>query len=140
MTHDYFPIGTVFVFDVAHVPWGCSVWPALWTKGPDWPNGGEIDVLENVNLATNNQMTLHTSPGCTQAQGVQQLGKTSNTDCSLGANSSDGCTVVEQQPNSFGDGFNNAGGGVWATQFDESGIFTWFWTVSRRFRVCPAPF
>ena len=122
MTHDYFPIGTVFVFDVAHVPWGCSVWPALWTKGPDWPNGGEIDVLEAVNRGTNNQMTLHALSGCVQPAGVIQLGTTSTSDCSMGANSSIGCTVIETQPNNFGDGFNQAGGGVWAAQFDVAGI------------------
>lgn len=121
-THEFFQIGSVFVWDAAHIPSGCSVWPSFWTRGPNWPAGGEIDVLENVNLAPANQMTLHTTPGCTQPQGVTQLGQTTTADCSLGANSSEGCTVVEKQANSFGDGFNNAGGGVWATQFDESGI------------------
>ena len=26
-------VGTVWVFDMIHMPWGCSVWPALWTRG-----------------------------------------------------------------------------------------------------------
>ena len=82
----------------------------------------EIDILEAVNRATNNQMTLHTSPGCTQPAGVVQSGMTSGSNCSAGTNSSDGCTVIEEQPNSYGAGFNDAGGGVWATQFDVSGI------------------
>ena len=121
-THEFYQVGSVFIFDASHIPAGCSVWPSFWTRGPDWPLGGEIDVLENVNLATANQMTLHTSAGCTQAATVTQLGKTQNTNCSLGVDSADGCTVVETQQDSFGDGFNSAGGGVWATQFDESGI------------------
>jgi hypothetical protein len=34
----------LFVWDLAHVPDSiCSVWPALWTVGSDWPNNGEID-------------------------------------------------------------------------------------------------
>lgn len=35
----------------SHVPWGCGVWPAFWTKSPDigWPNGGELDLLEYCN-------------------------------------------------------------------------------------------
>ena len=78
--------------------------------------------MELVNLAQDNQMTLHTTPGCTQPQGVTQLGKTSGTDCSQGVNSSDGCTVVETQPNNAGAAFASAGGGVWAAQFDVSGI------------------
>ncbi|TFK92177.1 glycoside hydrolase family 16 protein [Polyporus arcularius HHB13444] len=127
-THDFFPVGSVFIFDAVHIPFGCSVWPAFWTRGPNWPNGGEIDILEEVNLVTNNQMVLHTTPGCTQAPGVQQLGTTKGTDCSAGVNSRVGCAVTDTRDNSFGAGFNNAGGGVWATQFDASGIFIWFWT------------
>ena len=121
-THDFYPVGSIFIFDAAHIPYGCSVWPSFWTKGPNWPSGGEIDILESVNKATTNQLTLHTLPGCTQPADVVQLGKTSTADCSQGTNSSVGCTVVETQPNSFGDGFNGAGGGVWAAQFDVSGI------------------
>ena len=99
-----------------------QVWPSFWTKGPNWPAGGEIDIMELVNLATNNQMTLHTTTGCTQPANVMQLGKTSGTDCSQGTNSSIGCTVIESQPNNAGAAFASAGGGVWAAQFDISGI------------------
>ncbi|RPD63371.1 hypothetical protein L227DRAFT_521471 [Lentinus tigrinus ALCF2SS1-6] len=129
-THDFFGVGSVIIFDAVHLPFGCSVWPAFWTRAPNWPHGGEIDILEEVNLVTNNQMVLHTDPGCTQADGVTQLGTTKGSDCSAGTSSRTGCAVTETQPNSFGEGFNNAGGGVWATQFDESGIFVWFWNRS----------
>ncbi|KAI0354274.1 hypothetical protein OH77DRAFT_1426345 [Trametes cingulata] len=130
VTHDFFPIGSVFLFDALHLPFGCSVWPSFWTMGPNWPHGGEIDIMEGVNKMTNDQMTLHADSGCVQAPNVQQLGTTNGADCSAGANSSIGCTVVETQPNSFGDGFNSHGGGVWAAQFDTSGIFIWFWNRS----------
>ncbi|KAI0632998.1 concanavalin A-like lectin/glucanase domain-containing protein [Trametes polyzona] len=127
VTHDFFPVGSVFLFDALHLPFGCSVWPSFWTMGQNWPLGGEIDIFEGVNKMTFDQMTLHAIGGCTQAQGATQLGKTVGADCSAGRNSSQGCTVQETQPNSFGDGFNNNGGGVWAAQFDQSGIFIWFW-------------
>ena len=78
--------------------------------------------MEQVNLAPANQMTLHTKSGCTQASGAQQLGKTVGTDCSAGVNSATGCSVAEAQPNSFGAGFAENGGGVWATQFDAAGV------------------
>ncbi|KAI0354210.1 hypothetical protein OH77DRAFT_1405538 [Trametes cingulata] len=123
-TQEYFPIGSVIVFDATHLPYGCSVWPSFWTKGENWPIGGEIDIIEAVNLMTYNQMALHTQNGCTQPASVAQTGTTGNTNCSTDA----GCTVAEKQPNSFGESFASAGGGVWATQFDSSGIYIWFWT------------
>ena len=54
-TETYGP-GNVFVFDAVHIPFGCSVWPAFWTASRQWPSGGEIDVLEQVNRETQNQM------------------------------------------------------------------------------------
>ena len=35
----------LFLFDVEHIPVACGAWPALWLLGPNWPNGGEIDVI-----------------------------------------------------------------------------------------------
>lgn len=127
ISHDFFPIGSIFLFDALHLPFGCSVWPSFWTMGQNWPAGGEIDILEGVNKMTIDQMTLHAIGGCSQAAGVTQLGKTVGTDCSAGQNSSQGCTVQETQANSYGEGFNDNGGGVWGAQFDESGVFIWFW-------------
>ncbi|KAI0633059.1 concanavalin A-like lectin/glucanase domain-containing protein [Trametes polyzona] len=123
-TQEYFPIGTVLLFDATHLPYGCSVWPSFWTKGQNWPIGGEIDIIEAVNLMTYNQMALHTQNGCTQPSSVTQTGSTGNTNCSTDA----GCTVAEKQSNSFGESFATAGGGVWATQIDTSGIYIWFWS------------
>ncbi|KAG9123007.1 hypothetical protein FRC07_000359 [Ceratobasidium sp. 392] len=40
--------GGLFVLDVQTMPHGCGVWPAFWSVGPQWPNGGEIDILEGV--------------------------------------------------------------------------------------------
>ena len=73
-----------------------------------------------------NQMALHTTSGCFTTNQIQQTGALGATNCSDGS----GCTVRETKPNSFGAGFAGAGGGVWATQFDVSGIYMWFWSVS----------
>ena len=105
---DFFPVGSVILFDATHLPYGCSVWPSFWTSGVNWPSQGEIDILEGINLNTANQMAIHTGSGCTQ----------SGTDCSASA----GCTTGEKADKSYGDAFSNAGGGVWATQFDTTGI------------------
>ncbi|KDQ60271.1 glycoside hydrolase family 16 protein [Jaapia argillacea MUCL 33604] len=126
-TQTSYSLGSLWLFDVTHLPWGCSVWPAYWTKGPVWPDNGEIDIIEGVNLQQTNGAELHTSPGCTHPLTVntsQELGVPSVVDCST----PNGCTVAESKPDSFGPLFNNASGGVWATSFDATGIFIWFWS------------
>lgn len=47
-----------------------------------------------------------------------QKGSSQGVDCSTAS----GCVVAETAPNSYASGFAAAGGGVWATQFDVSGI------------------
>ncbi|KAJ3475280.1 hypothetical protein NLI96_g11942 [Meripilus lineatus] len=128
-TNDFYNLGSIWVFDALHLPYGCSVWPSFWTKGYDWPRQGEIDIVEGINLQSANQMALHSYAGCTAASGTTQTGRAGNLNC----NSTDGagCTVTETSPNSFGAGFASAGGGVWATQFDSSGVFIWFWERSK---------
>ncbi|KAI0372081.1 hypothetical protein BV20DRAFT_941131 [Pilatotrama ljubarskyi] len=123
-SHDFYDVGSLWVFDATHVPYGCSVWPAFWTKGPVWPDNGEIDILEAVNLMTYNQMAIHTTEGCMTSNAIQQTGELGSADCA----SNSGCTVRELKPNSYGDDFNNANGGVWATKFDVDGIMIWFWS------------
>ncbi|KAG5641388.1 hypothetical protein DXG03_005355 [Asterophora parasitica] len=119
-----YAVGSLWIADMLHIPFGCSVWPAFWTKGPKWPDNGEIDIMEAINLMDHNQMALHTLPGCTHDTPPNQLGASTETDCSQPS----GCVVHETQPNSFREGFREAGGGVWATQFDVAGIFIWFWS------------
>lgn len=63
-------------------------------------------------------MAIHTTQGCYQNATTNQLGTTGATDCSQ----SSGCTVAETSQNSYFTGFADAGGGVFATQFDTAGI------------------
>ena len=78
---------------------------------------------------TNNQVALHTPPGCYQAQNPGQTGVTLEGDCSK----DQGCIVAETKPNSYGPGFAAAGGGVYAIQIAASGIYSWFWSVCFRY-------
>lgn len=124
-TQDTYDVGSLWIIDLSHIPFGCSVWPAFWSFGPNWPEDGEIDIIEGINLMSANQISIHTTPGCTHNGSEYQLGTSgSTTDCSQPS----GCTVMETSPNSYGSSFAAAGGGVWATQFDVSGIFIWFWS------------
>jgi len=116
----------LFIFDVIHAPYGCGTWPALWTVGPNWPNNGEIDVFEGVNQNNVNQMTLHTNAGCTMPSNWNQVGKTVSTDCNGNANNNAGCGTISPTTQSYGQGFNNDGGGVFAMQWADSGIYIWF--------------
>ncbi|KDQ60269.1 glycoside hydrolase family 16 protein [Jaapia argillacea MUCL 33604] len=126
-TQQSYGFGSMWILDVTHLPYGCSVWPAYWTKGPLWPDDGEIDIMEAINLMTANEGALHTLEGCTISPAVNstlELGNIGSTDCSTGS----GCVIGESKANSYGTTFNTAGGGVWATSFDLTGIYMWFWS------------
>ena len=62
----------LLIIDLDHMPStvgnvlekGCSIWPAFWTLGPQWPDTGEIDIIEYVNKNAMGNTALHTSLGC----------------------------------------------------------------------------
>ena len=133
------------MIDLVHIPFGCSVsfpshtcvltvifsnfihpsykvWPAFWAKGPVWPNDGEIDIIEAINSMETNQMALHTTQGCVHNTPSDQLGNSAQGQGADDCSTASGCVVVESKTNSFGSNFAANGGGVWATQFDVSGI------------------
>jgi len=118
----------LFIADFAHVPGSnCGSWPAFWMVGPNWPNQGEIDILEGVNDQKSNQMTLHTGTGCTPVANAQAGTSVGNADCGADGGFT-GCGVTVDDDSSYGDGFNAAGGGVYAMEWNEAGISVWYWT------------
>ncbi|KAJ7027788.1 glycoside hydrolase family 16 protein [Mycena alexandri] len=126
----HFEVGSLFVIDALHMPYGCSVWPSIWLngileEGQVWPAAGEIDLIEAINLFDHNQMALHSYAGCVQPANVTQIGKALIKNCN--DTTSSGCTVAETKQNSYGPGFNQANGGAFGLQFDIAGIFMWFW-------------
>ncbi|KAK0482622.1 glycoside hydrolase family 16 protein [Armillaria novae-zelandiae] len=38
--------GYLFLFDIKEIPAACGTWPAVWFTGSNWPDDGEIDVVE----------------------------------------------------------------------------------------------
>jgi hypothetical protein len=69
-------------------------------------------------------MTLHTSDNC-NVDG-KQTGTWNHHDCSPATAFNQGCGVQSNTDNSFGTGFNNIRGGVYATLWNSSGIQIWF--------------
>ncbi|KAJ1555908.1 hypothetical protein HK405_010851 [Cladochytrium tenue] len=123
--------GTVVAVSLNHMPYGCGTWPAFWMFGPDWPNNGEVDIIEGVNTNTLNQMTLHTGTGCTMVASQQvQVGTTLSTDCYAYDNGNEGCSVQAANTASYGTGFNSAGGGVFVMEWTTSSIKIWRFTHS----------
>lgn len=103
----------LFIFDVVHTPYGCGTWPALWLSDQtNWPNNGEIDVVEAVNSAiSGNQMTLHTIDGCSMSVKRKETGTVLTNKCLNGTDNNAGCGVLGA-PDTYGPTLNANGGGV----------------------------
>ncbi|TBU64642.1 2 beta-glucanase [Dichomitus squalens] len=119
----------VSVFDIRHMPQGCSTWPAAWeVDEANWPGEGEVDILEGTNDIEPNQSTLHTSANCAQPDGRAQNGNPVSENCDVAANGNSGCGVQSTVPNSYGKSFNAAGGGFYAMERTDTFIKVWFWS------------
>jgi hypothetical protein len=116
----------LYVLDANHMPTGCGTWPAFWSLGGGvtWPQNGEIDIIEVANKDTNNKMTLHTAPNCTES-GFYETGELITNNCA-NPPSGAGCTVKDLRSTSAGPGFNAIGGGVYVMEWTSYFIRIWF--------------
>jgi hypothetical protein len=98
--------------------------------GSDWPNNGEIDIIEGVNSATANSMTLHTNASCSVSNSTSSYSgilMTSNCDVDApGQETNAGCSIDATSSQTFGSGFNAIGGGVYATEWTSAAISVYF--------------
>jgi len=118
--------GGLFIADFFAMPHGCSVWPAYWSVGPNWPTGGEIDIVEGIHDQPTNQYTLHSGPNCNLTTGSTQVtGRVGNKQCATIDGVNTGCYFADDDTRSYGKGFNLIAGGVFAHLWDQDGLKIW---------------
>ncbi|KAF7920702.1 hypothetical protein BELL_0273g00040 [Botrytis elliptica] len=128
----------LIIADLAHMPASiCGTWPAFWTVNTtNYPQYGEIDILENINEKTVSLQTLHTEEGCYisgNQHSTQLKDNVTTYNCDDSATSSifgaqdatSACSGTNSDPNSYGTTFNNNGGGVYAMQWTSDVIRMW---------------
>jgi hypothetical protein len=124
----------LIILDASHMPGGaCGSWPAFWTVGRDWPSTGEIDIIEGVNSQVGNSMALHTGEGCSITNNGGFSGTVGTDNCDVNASgqpTNAGCSIRTPNSGTYGTGFNNAQGGIYATEWTSSAIKVWFFPRS----------
>lgn len=114
-------------FDIRHMPQGCGTWPAAWeTDGSNWPNGGEVDIVEGVNDQSPNTISLHTGANCNMPASRAMTGTASVNNCDVNTDGNSGCGVHAPTAQSYGPSFNAGGGGFYAMERTNSFIKVWF--------------
>ena len=81
--------------------------------------------MEGINNATDgNQVTLHTGGGCSMDVKRKQTFKSLHSDCNHESNDNAGCGVSGNQ-DTFGQDYNDNGGGLIALEWRDAGIRVW---------------
>ncbi|KAH6910652.1 family 16 glycosyl hydrolase [Coprinopsis sp. MPI-PUGE-AT-0042] len=125
----------LFILDAVTAPWGCGVWPAWWStaRSVEWPQAGEIDIVEGVHDNEHNQVAWHTGPNChfdlsdnSTYSGTITVKDGPAWDCDFrNYTNFPGCSITEWSRASYGLEFDEQGGGVFAMKWDENGIAVW---------------
>ncbi|KAI9151300.1 Endo-1,3(4)-beta-glucanase [Paramyrothecium foliicola] len=124
----------LLIADIAHMPGtACGVWPSFWSYNFDEDPFGEIDIIEGINNADQNVVSLHTCGACSfnNIGGLDERaqcnnGGTQSLSCEDGTNY-DGCGNT-MSTGSYGDAFNDGEGGVYAVWLDQNALSIYWWS------------
>ncbi|KAI6220429.1 Beta 1,3 (4)-glucanase [Aphelenchoides besseyi] len=125
--------GDLFILDAERMPVRqCGVWPGFYIRDADNPNSGVINIVEGVNLAEFNTMSLHTREDCPIATTGNFSGHVVTKNCYVNAIDQpkySGCSIVLNNNKTYGDPFNRVKGGVFATELNKRNntITIWFY-------------
>ncbi|KAJ5129944.1 uncharacterized protein N7515_005983 [Penicillium bovifimosum] len=115
---------SLVIADIAHMPGSvCGTWPAFWSVGKEWPQDGEIDIIEGVNLQDHNEIVMHTAGTCSLTD-TDMTGVVNATGCGTDLGTV-GC-VIEGQQGSYGTSFNKQQGGVYALEWTADFLKIWY--------------
>lgn len=104
-----------------------------WTLGPNWPHGGELDIIEGVNDQTKNKPAFHVGVDC-RITGAGQTGTLRTSNCNVydpNQPTNTGCAADDQRECSYGREFNEVGGGVYAMHWTSNAARVWFFSRSK---------
>eukprot|EP00435_Cladocopium_sp_Y103_P024388 s340_g6.t1 len=143
-------MSTMSVVGLCELPVSCGSWPAFWMFGEDednvWPEWGEFDIMEWIHEEESVSTTLHTKANCTQKhlypgwhmKARWNKGKWPSvdaSDCFVHADgqwTNQGCSQRGMH-GSIGEGFNAAGGGTYAAEWDPIAghMRVWIWQAGQ---------
>lgn len=75
-------------------------------------------------------MTLHTGPDCSVSNTGSFSGKMTSTTCASSGSDNTGCQIAASDSASYGTGFNDGQGGVYAMEWTGDGISVYFFPRS----------
>ncbi|KAK2055148.1 hypothetical protein LY76DRAFT_200242 [Colletotrichum caudatum] len=119
----------LFVASFSHLPKPvCGAWPAFWTVGNPWPQGGEIDIYETWNEDNVNKVVLHTDEkiGECRIDGKNMTGTVSKPNCAnfaAGQADNEGCAGLDSAAP-----FGSPEGGVYAMEWTDDAVRVWGFT------------
>ncbi|KAI5306670.1 hypothetical protein KEM56_007692 [Ascosphaera pollenicola] len=125
----------LIVADIGHMPEDvCGTWPAFWMTGAKWPDDGELDIIEGVNVQDQLESALHLGPGCKVDKNQDMIGTMQTEDCyvfSPDQPGNQGCVVDASHGVGYGSAFNKAGGAVLATEITKDAVSIWYFPRSK---------